>query len=402
MHASDPTGENGRTAGPDARFSSGAAATFSIEAAGQSLTFFPCGTDRLDALLRLIGEAQTRIDIAFYIFSPDLAGTAIRNAMIEAARRGVQVTVIVDGFGAAAGAAFFSPLEQAGGKFHVFMARWTRRYLIRNHQKIVLVDDRVAMLGGFNVEDGYFSAATADSWDDLGVEIEGPVVAQVARWFAELHDWVTHPAAQFRAIRRKVRQWDAGSGAVQLLIGGPTRGLSGWARRVSDDLAQGSRLDMVMAYFSPPRKLMRRIAAISEKGQARLVMAGKSDNAATIGASRALYRQLLKAGAQIWEFQPRKLHSKLIVLDDAVYIGSANFDMRSLYLNLEIVLRIEDAALANRMRELIDGHIAASQLITPELYRQWSSPANRLRWWCSWLLVGVLDYTVSRKLNLGL
>jgi cardiolipin synthase len=131
-------------------------------------------------------------------------------------------------------------------------------------------------------------------------------------------------------------------------------------------------------------------------------MAGHSDNPATVGASRALYGRLLAAGARIWEFQPSKLHTKLIVLDDTVYIGSANFDMRSLYLNLEIVVAIEDKALADRMRGFVAAHLPASLEVTPEVYRQWATPWNRLRWRASWFLVSVVDYTVSRRLNLGL
>jgi cardiolipin synthase len=76
--------------------------------------------------------------------------------------------------------------------------------------------------------------------------------------------------------------------------------------------------------------------------------------------------------------------------------------MRSLYVNLEIVVRIEDKALAERMREFVDQHIPASLAITPELHRQRSTPSTRLRWWASWFLVSVVEYTVSRKLNLGL
>src|SRR5690606_15086795 len=100
-------------------------------------------------------------------------------------------------------------------------------------------------------------------------------------------------------IRRRVRRWDAGEGPVQLLIGGPTKGLSSWARWVSKDLVEGHRLDMVMAYFSPARRLRKRIARIARKGQTRLVMGARSDNPATVGASRALYGKLLAAGARI-------------------------------------------------------------------------------------------------------
>ena len=219
------------------------------------------------------------------------------------------------------------------------------------------------MLGGFNIEDDYFAPPEDDGWLDLAMTVEGSLVEQVSQWFDQLE---------------------------------------AWAREVSRDLIEGDRLDMIMAYFSPAVRLRRRIARIARKGETRLIMPARSDNAATIGAARALYGKLLQAGARIWEFEACKLHTKLIVLDDTVYLGSAIFDMGSLYLNLEIVVAIEDKGLAERMREYVAGHLPASIEVTPELYRQWATPWNRLRWWASWFLVSVVDYTVSRKLNLGL
>ncbi len=159
---------------------------------------------------------------------------------------------------------------------------------------------------------------------------------------------------------------------------------------------------MIMAYFAPAYRLRKRIRRIAVKGHTRLILAGKSDNAATIGASRTLYKKLLRARAHIYEFQACKLHTKVIVLDDTVYIGSANFDMRSLYVNLEIMVRIEDPALAERMREFVGEHIPASLHVTPAIYRQWATPLNRVRWWLSWFLTSVVDYSVSRNINLGL
>ncbi|WP_340587456.1 phosphatidylserine/phosphatidylglycerophosphate/cardiolipin synthase family protein [Erythrobacter alti] len=375
---------------------------FSAQAQGLSFTFYPAGIDRRAALLDIIAGAQKSLKIAFYIFAADGVGVAVRDALVAAARRGVDVTLIVDGFGASVDDKFFAELSEAGGSFCLFMAKWSRRALIRNHQKIVVADDTVAMLGGFNVEDDYFAPPQANGWNDLGFRLEGEVVEQVARWFEQLREWTQDDRAQFRDIRRRVREWDDGDGPVQLLIGGPTKGLSSWARCIRGDLEDGERLDMMMAYFSPNTKLRRAIRRIARKGKTHLVMAGKSDNAATIGASRALYKNLLEAGAKIYEFQACKLHTKLIVLDDAVYMGSANFDMRSLYLNLEIVLRIEDAALAETMRQFIHDHVDACDEITPEDHARRATLWTRTKWWASWFLVGVLDYTVTRRLNLGL
>ncbi|GAA0268987.1 hypothetical protein GCM10009127_06080 [Alteraurantiacibacter aestuarii] len=375
---------------------------FHVEAQGLTLGFYPAGPDRLERLLRLIGEAQHTLDIAFYIFARDASGIAVRDALVAAAGRGVAVTIILDGFGAVADAQFFAPLVAAGGTYHSFLAKPTRRYLIRNHQKIVIADKAKAMLGGFNIEDSYFDPPEKNGWNDLAFTVTGEVVEQLAQWFAQMTILAATEKGQFGAIRKAVREWRGGKGAVQLLIGGPMTGLSSWARCVSHDLQEGERLDMMMAYFSPPHRLRKLIEQIARKGHTRLVMAGKSDNGATIGASRALYRELLEAGANIWEFQPCKLHTKLIVLDDAVYLGSANFDMRSLYLNMEIMLRIEDAHLADVMRQFIVRHLDASQEITPQLHRRNSTLFNRIRWTLSWFLVSVVDYTVSRKLNLGL
>lgn len=375
---------------------------FTLEARGQVLRFYPAGKDRLDALLALVDAARTTLDVCFYIFAEDESSHRVRDGLIAAARRGVRVTLIVDGFGAAASDLFFEPLAASGGCIWRFSSKWTRRYLIRNHQKMVIADGAQAMIGGFNVEDSYFAPPQANGWNDLGLVIEGSVVEDLSRWFALMEQCVSIRRGQWRAIRRIVREWDPGSRPVRLLVGGPTRGLSSWARCVSDDLIRGKRLDMMMAYFSPPKRLVRRIARIASLGQTRLLMAGKSDNGATIGATRALYAALLKKRARIWEFVPCKLHTKLIVLDDRTYVGSANFDMRSLYINLELMLVIEDTALAGAMRAFIAQHLDASLEVTPEVHEARATWWNRLRWRASWFLVAVLDYTVSRRLNLGL
>ena len=157
-----------------------------------------------------------------------------------------------------------------------------------------------------------------------------------------------------------------------------------------------------MAYFSPPRSIRRLIRMLARKNHARLVMAGRSDNTTTIGASRALYGALLRDDVELFEFDVCKLHTKLLVVDDVTYFGSANFDLRSIRLNLELMVRIEDAELAARMRTAIAHMADASKSITREWHRENATLINRIRWRLSWFLVSVLDYTVARRLNLGL
>jgi cardiolipin synthase len=226
----------------------------------------------------------------------------------------------------------------------------------------------------------------------------------MVRWYTQLWRWVSSRKQSFRTLRAMVRGWhpvqhhDPDS-AFRWLIGGPTQRLSPWAKVAKHDLEHGSRLDMIEAYFSPGRGMLRRIWRLARRGQARLVMASKSDNGATIAAARLLYGPLLKRGVEIYEYQPCKLHMKLIVIDDAVFIGSANFDMRSLFVNLELMLRIEDKAFADRMRALVDVRIGESRHVTRELYEQRRGVLSLIKGWISYLLVGVLDYTVTRRLN---
>ena len=375
---------------------------FEVDAAGQHLAFYPAGADRRAALFELVEGAKETLDVCFYIFAEDTISTEFRDALTAAARRGVKVTLIIDRFGADATGEFLRPLTDAGGAFLCFSARWTRRYLIRNHQKLVVADRKRAMFGGFNIADDYFAPPEENGWNDLGIVIEGSAVDGLNDWYAKLRQWTEQEEQHAREIARTVRDWEWKEPGLTWLVGGPTRGLSSWARCVSDDLVEGEKLDMFMAYFSPPKKLLNRMGRIAQKGATRLVMAGKSDNGATIGASRSLYDYLLSKRAQIYEFEPCKLHTKLIVLDDAVYMGSANFDMRSLYINLELVLKVQDAALADRMREFVSAHVTASQQITIPLHKTRATLWNRIRWNISWLLVSVIDYTVTRRLNLGI
>jgi cardiolipin synthase len=378
------------------------AAPFDLAVGAHRLTIYASGGDRRRALFDLIENARHSLDVCFYIFATDATGTAVRDALTRAAQRGVAVTLMLDRFGADADQTFFTAMCQAGGVFHCFSPKLTQRYLIRNHQKMVIADGTRALFGGFNIADDYFAPPEGNGWNDMAIAIEGAAVTGLAQWFARLLHWTQDPRPKFLRLRRAVRTWEWSDGQLRWLVGGPSKGLSSWARCVSKDLIRAQRLDMIMAYFAPSQRLLRKVGRIAARGRARLVVAAKSDNNATIGATRSLYDYLLRQSAQVWEFQPCKLHTKLIIVDDAVYLGSANFDVRSLYLNVELMLRIEDRAVAERMRDYVSGHIAASERITPALHKQRASLWNRVRWNLGWLLVSVVDYTVTRKLNLGL
>src|SRR5258706_243495 len=125
---------------------------------GNRLTMLDTGPRRLDALIALIAGAERSVRMIYYIYVDDKAGRMVRQALIDAATRGVAVSVIVDGLGSehAEHNGFFKPLREAGADVCRFVPRWGRRYLLRNHQKLVLADEARAIIGGFNVEDSYF------------------------------------------------------------------------------------------------------------------------------------------------------------------------------------------------------------------------------------------------------
>lgn len=372
-----------------------------LDVAGNRLSLIFAGPARLAALLALIEGARSTLELYYYTFADDRVGQAVLDALTDARNREVAVTLIIDSFGSSTTPrATFDALRESGARFARFGHRRSTRYLIRNHQKMAIADRAQALVGGFNVEQSYFGSGEDErDWCDLGVLVEGPLAADLSRWYEALAEWTLDSRQSFARLRRIVRRWQPGPGEAVWLVGGPTRFLNGWARRVKLDLEQAARLDMVAAYFSPGWGMLRRLTRIARRGQARIVLPMKSDNSTTIGAARHLYRRLLRAGVQLHEFRRCRLHMKLLVIDDVVYVGSANFDKRSLFLNVELMLRITDAGVADAMRAIINERVNESRPIDQAIYRGMAGLLARLRWWISYLLVGVLDYTVTRRLN---
>jgi cardiolipin synthase A/B len=373
-----------------------------------TLTILTRGSERLDALIALIEGARTSLRLLYYIFAPDASGLRVREAMIDAANRGVNVRLIVDGFGSDTSGddPFLAPLKEAGVDVCAFIPRFGRRYLLRNHQKLALADERRALVGGFNVADAYFADFDAGggetAWRDLGLRIEGPAAARLTGYYDTLFDWSRTPRAKMRDLRRALGKWSNPQGSVRWLHGGPLRRLSPWLRAMRDDLLRATDASLVAAYFAPTPRFTRLIDRVAKRGTARVLTAGKTDNATTIGAARFTFPGLLRKGTRVFEYEPCRLHTKLYVIDDIVHIGSANFDPRSLFLNLEIMLRVEDAAFADAMRAYVDGEVADSRERTLVEFSGIASFPDRIRNALSYFLVAVLDPNVTRKLHIGI
>ncbi|MEG3176840.1 phospholipase D-like domain-containing protein [Sphingomonas sp. RB3P16] len=378
--------------------------TFTV--AGTALTMLDTGPRRLDTLIALIDRARATLRIIYYIYVDDDAGAKVRDAMIRAAARGVRVSLVVDGLGSEVAEShnFFDPMRDAGVEVCRFVPRWGRRYLLRNHQKLALADgesaDARAIIGGFNVQDSYFGTPAEQAWRDLGLLIEGPAAQRITGYYDALSAWSRQPKPPLRGLRRALSAWSEPEGPVRWLFGGPTRKLSPWARAVKRDLERARKVDLISAYFAPNPGMLRRLDRAGVRGQVRIVLASKNDHGAAIWASRFTYAGLLRKRVQIYEYQPTKLHTKLFLIDDVVYIGSANYDIRSLFLNLEMMLRIDDPAFAAHVRGYVDGEVANSQRITLADYRQ-TGWWTRTRQFAAFFVMTVLDYNITKRLNFG-
>ena len=378
----------------------------SVTVDGNCLTFLPNGPDRLRSLISMIDEAQTSIRLLYYIFLADEAGESVKQAIVRAARRGIAVSLLVDGFGSSGNPDdFFTDLIDAGGTFCRFNPSLGRRYLLRNHQKMTLVDaetDRPkVMIGGFNIGKDYFGT-DENAWRDVGLIVDGPAAARLREYFDALLGWSHTRNSRMRRLRRIIRDHSEIRGKLQWQFGGPTPRLSAWGLSTCRDLGHSRDVEMIAAYFAPTWGLLRRVARAGRRGRARVITAGRSDNNATIAAARFTYGRLIRWGVEIYEYRPVKLHTKLVILDDVVHIGSSNLDIRSLYLNMELMLRVDDPEFAQLMRTYFEGELAHSQAITPELHKRRATWLNRIRWALSFFLVTSLDYGVTRRLNFNL
>jgi cardiolipin synthase A/B len=369
------------------------------EIGGNRLEMIESGEARLSILLELIGGAERCIKLLMYMFNPDEVGEIVRDALVAAAARGVEVRLLIDGFGSGAPPSFFDPLTAAGGERCVFNPSYGRRYLLRNHQKLVVIDDRVAIIGGANIDSTYMSDGGAEHWRDVWLRIDGPEAAMPSRYFDTLFRWSTRKRHGFNTLRRQLAEFTEWRGPLQWKFSGPMSRRNSWSRSIGRDIRRGSCLDMIFAYFAPPGAMVRRIGRVGRRGRARIITAAKSDNNATIAAARHSYSRLLRRHVEMYEYQPAKLHTKLAVVDDIVHIGSSNFDYRSLYINLEIMLRIKDAGFASAVRGYFERELDDCKWITPALHKRRANPWRRIKWALSHFMVNVMDYTVTRRLN---
>jgi len=312
------------------------------------------GDEAFPAMLAAIHGAERVVCLETYIFTASPLGIQFLDALIGAAQRGVRVRVLVDALGSIElPDSFWSPLRAAGGEAKFFNPIALKRIGIRNHRKLLVCDD-AAFIGGFNIAPEYEGDGVTRGWRDLGLRLEGPLAGDLASSFDAMFKLADFQHKRFVRLRRAALRRIETFPNEQLLLGRPGIGRNPIRRALRADLRRAQRVQIMVPYFLPPQRIPRQLRRASRQGGAvKLVLPGKSDVAISQLASRSQYRRLLKASAEIYEYQPQILHAKLFVINDVVYVGSANLDPRSLSINYELMVRFDSPQMAVEAREII-------------------------------------------------
>jgi len=185
----------------------------------------------------------------------------------------------------------------------------------------------------------------------------------------------------------------------QLLLSGPGRGRSPIKEALQWDIAHGRQIQIIVAYFLPSWRMRKALVRTSHRGgRVELILPGKSDVLVSQLAGQSLYARLLRGGLSIHEYQPQILHAKLFIIDDVVYVGSANLDQRSLNINYELMIRFESKNMAAQAREVFQANLRHSLEIKAEPWRKAHSIWRRLKQhWAYFLLARIDPYIASRQ-----
>ncbi len=339
----------------------------------------------IEALVADIDAASDHVHVMFYIWLPDRSGTAVAAALERAARRGVVCRAMVDDLGSRAliRSPLWACMRAAGVRLgralpigNPLLRILEGRIDVRNHRKIVVVDDRITYCGSRNCADPEFAPKPRYApWVDTMMRFEGPVARQNQRLFAE--DWTAYEGEDLSELVARAPP-PVGPGFVAQAIGtGPEVRFSALPE-IFVTLMYAARSELVVTtpYYVPDDAMQSALCACARRGIAtRLVLPARNDSRFVAAASRSYYPALLAARVEIHEFEDGLLHAKTLTLDGAItLIGSANMDRRSFELNYENEILLADAALTGDLRRRQQEFIARSRRVTEAEVAAWSLP----------------------------
>jgi cardiolipin synthase len=371
---------------------------------GNRIDLLETGSEYFPALRQAIDEAQHEVYLETYIFEDDATGRLIADTLIAAARRGVAVRVLVDGFGARDFAATLMPqMLLAGVEALIYrpeLARFNfRRHRLRRlHRKVAVVDGKVAFVGGINVIDDMHTPGQTPPRYDYAVRVQGPVLAPIhesSRRIWELVTWANFKR-RFR-VRRTVPLTTAQQGTMRAAF--VIRDNLRHRRDIEDAYleALGAARDEIIvanAYFLPGRRFRQALAQATARGvKVVVLLQGRVEYLLLHYATQALYGTLLDQGIRIFEYHRSFLHAKVAVIDRHwATVGSSNIDPFSLLLAREANVMVRDAAFAQRLHHSL--HRAMTHGARELRQEDW----QRKPWWhrmASWTAYGLVRIMIG-------
>lgn len=340
------------------------------------------GADAYQAIEAALEAAQHHAHLEYYIWEPDAVGQRLRELLIARARDGVAVRVLVDGFGSLnAKRRFWRPLQEAGGQVArfspAFFRRWTPRMAnFRTHRKVVLVDGRVAFTGGMNVSAVHDARHSGDlAWRDTHLRLTGLACHGLQMVFLE--DWYYATGEGPRGhVYFPLPEDGAPPGVpTQVVPSGPDeqqlRGTHGLF--FAGITGARERVLLTSAYFVPDEPLLEALMSAAGRGvDVRVLVPEVGDVPIAAAAAHSYFLELVRAGVRVLEYPAPVLHAKTLVIDDwLAYVGSANFDNRSLKLNFEVGCAMYDAGVcAELARAFAQDEVRSKRVEGRELLRQ--------------------------------
>ena len=323
------------------------------------------------AMLEAIGQAGQTLCFVTYIFDLDEVGLAFAQALGAAARRGVEVRVLIDAMGIRySWPTIHRTLRREGVRHALFLpslALWHLMTLnMRTHRKILVADGRVGFTGGMNVRaDHCLQRNFRRPVQDIHFRVQGPVVTQLQEVFAD--DWLFTTGEPLRGDSWFPKLEKAGEVLARGVTDGPDENFEKlrWTLLGALSIARNS-VRIVTPYFVPDSTVISALNLAAMRGvQVDIILPSRSNLAFVLWASRAMWRQVLEHGCRIWLTPPPFDHSKLMLVDGGwVLLGSANWDARSLRLNFEYNLECYDAALARQLEALVEKKLKAAHPVS--------------------------------------
>ena len=337
----------------------------------------------IDAMVADIDAATDHVHLLFYIWLPDSNGCRVVDALIRAAARGVTCRAMADDLGSRQmiRSGHWRSMEAAGVRLaralpvgNPLLRALGGRIDLRNHRKIVVIDDRITYCGSQNCADPEFLVkAKYAPWVDAVMRFEGPIARQNQHLFAG--DWMAHVDDDIDALLQRPLPESKPGLPAQVIGTGPTVRWSAMPE-MFESLIYAARRELVITtpYYVPDESLHAALCASARRDvRTTIVFPARNDSWVVAAASRSYYRDLLDAGVRIFEYVGGLLHSKSLTMDGEVtLIGSANMDRRSFELNYENNILFHDAALTAAMRERQQHYIGQSVAVDMQTVLEWS------------------------------